>query len=153
MKSGITTRALTSKRSLLMIYLLNVPGGDMKRPVFIAAAAVFVTILGLASVGCKPDPVPKIVLIEGLNLDVSVSMFRVTGRIQNQGGGKAMYTRVKIYIRDAAGNILAYNWNYCDDTTLEAGETAGFEVLFWDEDGKLRDKMDFSKSTYEFAYD
>ncbi len=146
-------RSLTSKRSWPMIGLMNVPGGDMRRPVFIAAAAILVMIVAWASVGCKPDPVPKIVLIEGLNLDVSVSMFRVTGRIQNQGGGKAMYTRVKIYIRDAAGNILAYNWNYCDDTTLEAGETAAFEVLFWDEDGKLREKMDFSKSKYEFAYD
>ncbi len=121
-----------------------------KRAVFAALICLF-----LSAFGCKSffDPAIIVVLIEGPNFEESVTIFRFTGRVKNTGDAKAMYVRIRISVFNAAGTLLAQNWNYCDDTELKAGETAGFEVVFWDEDGKIRADLDLSKTTADVLFE
>ena len=119
--------------------------------------AVFAALiyLLLPAFGCKSffDPAVIVVFIEGPNFEDSVTIFRFTGRVKNTGDAKAMYVKIRISVFNAAGTLLAQNWNYCDDTELKAGETAGFEVLFKDEDGKIRASLDLSKTTSDILFE
>jgi len=119
----------------------------MKKPV-VFAALIYLLLSGF---GCKSilDPTINVVLIEGPTFEQSVSIFRYTGRVKNTGDGTASYGQIKIYVFDTEGTLLAQNWNWFDDNKLAPGETSAFEVVFLDEDGAIRAKMDLSKTTYK----
>lgn len=121
-----------------------------KRAVFAALVCLL-----LSAFGCESffDPAVTVVIIEGPTFQESIAIFGFTGRVKNTGDAKAMYVRIKISVFNAAGTLLAQNWDYCDDTELKAGETAAFEVVFLDEDGKIRASLDHSKTTADVFFE
>jgi len=119
---------------------------------------VLMICLCLISISCKDifAPEPKkanIVVIEGPIFEDSYIIFYVKGRVQNKGNAAAKFAKITIYIRDSSGGLIAQEWSYIDDTDLAPNETSPWEVLFWDDDRGIRNRMDFSKTTWEIKWD
>ena len=127
----------------------------MKKLVILIVAVSLLMI----SPACKnifgpDDPeTANVVLIEGPIFEDASFYFWVKGRVQNTGTITATFAKITIFIRDAAGTLLAQDWSYIDDTELVAGETSAFDVIIDDDGGGVRAAMDFSKTTWEIKWD
>lgn len=95
----------------------------------------------------------NVVVIEGPIFEDGYSLFSVKGRVQNKGDATAKYAKITIYIRDSGSVLIAQEWSYIDDTDLMPNETSPWSVLFWDENKSIRNKMNFSKTTWEIKWD
>jgi hypothetical protein len=105
---------------------------------------------------CNLFPVKKeanVVMVEGPIFESSATIIYYKGRVQNKGGGKALWLKIYIYIRDSAGNLLAQEETYADDYELEPGETSAWDVIFSYDEYSLRDAMDQTKTTYKIEWD
>ncbi|GEM_PF-750929 len=124
----------------------------MKRALLCVAVCLII-----CSQACKsllnPDepakPEANVVVIEGPIFEDGYTLFFVKGRVENSGNAAAKFSKITIYIRNSSSGLIAQDWTYVDDTDLQPNETSPFDVLFSDDNHSIRDKMDFSKTTWE----
>jgi len=122
-------------------------------------SVLFAVLVGLllSASGCdsilNPTKVVKLEIVEGPTFQNGSMMFGLTGRVKNTGEKTAMYARIVFNLYDSSGNFLIQDWNYLEDSKLEEGEISTFEVLFADEDGTIRAKLDMSKTAASFYWD
>jgi hypothetical protein len=111
----------------------------------------------LSMAGCGKDsplgPGKKanVVMIEGPVFVDGYSLFEYQGRVKNAGDATAKLTDVYIYLRRSDNSLIEQDYAYVGELT--PGETAPWNVLFWDEDHAKRNAMDKSKTTYEIKWD
>lgn len=116
--------------------------------------------LALAACGIKSSTTPDlpgtgladVVMVEGPNFFESELNFGFEGMVRNVGGRTAYYTKVYIYLWDANGTLVDQDYTYADDDALAANESSTWKVTFYDDDGKLRDKIIVDKSTYDIQW-
>lgn len=135
---------------------INFYWGGTMRGVFIKAKIFIVFLLCLAFFFCNLSPLKKeanVVMLEGPIFENSAKIFYYKGRVQNKGGGKALWLKIYIYIRDSAGNLLAQEETYADDYELEPGKTSAWDVIFSYDEHSLRAAMDQTKTTYKIEWD
>lgn len=78
--------------------------------------------------------------------------FSYFGKAKNQGTYKASYVKIYIYLNDNNGNLIDYDYTYVDKTDLDPGEESPWEVVWHDENRTIRNKIDKSKTEYEFEW-
>ena len=78
--------------------------------------------------------------------------FTYFGRVKNFGQWKADFAKVYIYLYNSSGNLIDQDYGYVDDTELSPGEASPWEVSWWDDDKKIRKKIDKSRTEYEIQW-
>lgn len=122
---------------------------------------VFLCIVLTAAIACQDSSSPttpavkhaNVIMLEGPIFEDGYSLFEYKGRVKNTGEATASFAKIYIYVRKSDSSLLAQADSYVDDTELTPQETSAWDVLFWDEDHKIRDTMDSGKLTYELKWD
>jgi len=94
----------------------------------------------------------NVIMVTGPLWKETTWTFTYFGIVKNIGNKKAWFTKIYIYLYDAGGNLLDYDYNYADDTELDPGETSPWSWSWWDEGKALRNKIDKSKTKYEIKW-
>jgi len=78
--------------------------------------------------------------------------FSYFGKAKNKGTYKASFVKVYIYLYNKNGKMIDYEDTYVDKTDLKPGEVSPWEVVWYDKDKAIRNKLDKSKTEYEFEW-
>jgi len=78
--------------------------------------------------------------------------FSYFGIVINNGTWKAEFVKIYIYLYKTNGDLLDYDYSYVDKTDLDPGEQSPWEVMWWDDDKKIRNQIDKSKTKYEIEW-
>ena len=123
----------------------------MKRALLCVAVCLIICSQACKSLLNPDEPAGRqtLSLLKARSLRTATSLFFVKGRVENSGNAAAKFSKITIYIRNSSSGLIAQDWTYVDDTDLQPNETSPFDVLFSDDNHSIRDKMDFSKTTWE----
>ena len=116
---------------------------------------LLVMLVCLAVVSCdlfNPKKFADVIMVEGPKYEDAVTSFSYIGTVRNVGGGKALFVRVYIDLKNPNGDLLAQGYCLVAKQDLESGESSSWQVTFNDEDFELRDLMDNARTSYDITW-
>ncbi len=121
----------------------------MKRKILLAV------LVCLAVVSCdlfNQKKFADVIMAEGPKYEDGGTSFSFVGTVRNVGGGKALYVRVYIDLKNPNGDLLAQGYCLVEKQDLESGESSPWQLPFEDADFELRDLMDNSRTSYDITW-
>lgn len=100
----------------------------------------------------NPKKFADVVMTEGPKYEDGGTSFSYVGTVRNVGGGKALFVRVYIDLKNPNGDMLAQGYCLADKQDLESGESSPWKVTFNDEDFELRDLMDNARTSFDITW-
>lgn len=103
---------------------------------------------------CKVEVVngADLVMISGPKWKEDDWTFSYFGIVKNNGTWKAEFVKVFIYLYKANSDLLDYDYSYVDKTNIAKGGQSPWDVTWWDDDKKIRNKVYKSKTEYEIEW-
>jgi hypothetical protein len=93
-----------------------------------------------------------VIMVDGPRNEGGEATFSFVGTVRNIGGGKALFVRVYIELKNPDDILLTEANNLVDKTDLDSGESSALRVTFEDEGYEIRDLMDDSKTSFSITW-